>query len=182
VHSTIREATDRGYECLLLEDGVAATEAAHLPGALGTVRCEGGIFGSTAPVEAALAALALTQAARQKTTTTAAAADADAVDAADAANNAKEEEEEEEEERLWNLVTIAGAKPNPFTFPAGKVALLMVDWQGDFCEEGGFGHALGNDCSDAADVRRALVPAAAVLAAARKHGGGLYKLNAVDDP
>lgn len=57
VHSTIREATDRGYECLLLEDGVAATEPEHLPGAVGTVRCEGGIFGSTAPVEVALTAL-----------------------------------------------------------------------------------------------------------------------------
>jgi nicotinamidase-related amidase len=166
VSSTIREATDLGYECLLLEDGVAATCPEHLPSTVSAMRCEGGIFGSTAPTAAALEALLVAAAA------TAAAAHghhatgegAQAVACAEAKVEVEAEAEAEVE------VEVAGAAPGPFRWPKGKVALLMIDWQGDFCEEGGFGHALGNDCSDASDVRRALKPAAAVLAAARGAG------------
>jgi biuret amidohydrolase len=48
VHSTIRDATERGYECLLLEDCCAATVASNHEAALETIRSEGGIFGATA--------------------------------------------------------------------------------------------------------------------------------------
>lgn len=48
VHSTIRDATERGYECLLLEDCCAATGASNHEAALETIRSEGGIFGATA--------------------------------------------------------------------------------------------------------------------------------------
>jgi nicotinamidase-related amidase len=48
VHSSIRDATERGYECLLLEDCCAATVAANHYAALETIRSEGGIFGATA--------------------------------------------------------------------------------------------------------------------------------------
>jgi nicotinamidase-related amidase len=48
VHSTIRDATERGYECLLLEDCCAATVVSNHDAALETIRSEGGIFGATA--------------------------------------------------------------------------------------------------------------------------------------
>ena len=65
-------------------------------------------------------------------------------------------------------LTIASAQPFPFKMPpTGRVALIMIDWQRDFLEEGGFGHALGNDVST---LRRGLGPAAAVLTAARACG------------
>ncbi|MCV3765424.1 cysteine hydrolase family protein [Rhizobium sp. TRM95796] len=48
VHSTIRDATERGYECLLLEDCCAATVTSNHAAALETIRSEGGIFGATA--------------------------------------------------------------------------------------------------------------------------------------
>ena len=37
------------------------------------------------------------------------------------------------------------AQPYDFTFPAGKLALVVIDMQRDFVEEGGFGSVLGND-------------------------------------
>ena len=64
-------------------------------------------------------------------------------------------------------ITIPSAAPSAFAFPRGKCALVMIDWQRDFLDIGGFGHALGNDV---APLQAALGPAAAVLAAARKAG------------
>ena len=65
-------------------------------------------------------------------------------------------------------LTIASAQPFPYKIPStGRVALIMIDWQRDFLDEGGFGHALGNDVST---LRRGLGPAAAVLTAARACG------------
>jgi nicotinamidase-related amidase len=46
VHSTLREAVDRGYECLTLSDCCAATDAANHNAALRTIVTEGGIFGA----------------------------------------------------------------------------------------------------------------------------------------
>ena len=42
------------------------------------------------------------------------------------------------------MPTIA-AKPYPFAYPAGRIALVVIDMQRDFLEPGGFGEALGND-------------------------------------
>ena len=57
VSSTMREANDRGFDCLLLEDGTAASsESLHLA-ACEMVRTEGGIFGATAQVEDVLTCL-----------------------------------------------------------------------------------------------------------------------------
>ena len=59
------------------------------------------------------------------------------------------------------------AEPYAFTFDPTTTALLMIDFQRDFVERGGFGEALGNDVSL---LRRAVPHAERVLRAARAHG------------
>jgi nicotinamidase-related amidase len=57
VHTTMREANDRGYECLLLADCTGATDMGNYQAALHMVTMQGGVFGAIAPSEALLAAL-----------------------------------------------------------------------------------------------------------------------------
>lgn len=51
VSTTIREANDRGFDCLLLEDGAAATEPNLHLGACESIKGEGGIFGAVAKLD-----------------------------------------------------------------------------------------------------------------------------------
>ena len=61
----------------------------------------------------------------------------------------------------------AKAEPYEFEFDPKTTALVMIDFQRDFVDPGGFGEALGNDVSL---LRRAVPPAEEVLKAARNAG------------
>lgn len=137
VHTTMREANDRGYECLLITDGTGATDLGNHNAAIKMVQMQHGVFGAVADADAVCAAL---------------------------------EAVPRPPPRAPPGVrggAVAGSAPSAFEWPAGGAALVMVDWQRDFLEEGGFGAALGNDVST---LRKALGPAKAVLEACRKAG------------
>ena len=57
VHTTMREANDRGFECVLLHDCCGATEKGNHDAALKMVRMQGGVFGAVSDSASLIAAL-----------------------------------------------------------------------------------------------------------------------------
>jgi nicotinamidase-related amidase len=58
VHTTMRDANDRGYECLMLSDCTGATDHGNYQAALKMIQMQGGVFGAVATSEALMAAIA----------------------------------------------------------------------------------------------------------------------------
>lgn len=56
VHTTMREANDRGFECLILEDCTGATDYSNHVAALNMVKMQGGVFGSVSDSEKVICA------------------------------------------------------------------------------------------------------------------------------
>ena len=64
---------------------------------------------------------------------------------------------------------VIAAQPYEYSFPSGKLALIVIDMQRDFVEEGGFGSVLGDQLSkleqtqsSAADASRSLADGTAI--------------------
>jgi nicotinamidase-related amidase len=57
VHTTMREANDRGYECVLLSDCTGATDPGNHLAALHMIKMQGGVFGTVADSTALIKAI-----------------------------------------------------------------------------------------------------------------------------
>jgi nicotinamidase-related amidase len=160
VQTTIREANDRGYECLLVTDATESYFPEFKASTLDMIVAQGGIAGWTAftheiiPALEAAGSLEPVEGAQSKTLPVQAIPELPpkfiAVDPESA-----------------DGITVTAAKPFPFSAPRGRLGLLNIDWQRDFLEPGGFGDSLGNNI---ALLQAALGPTAALLAAARAAG------------
>jgi nicotinamidase-related amidase len=158
VHSTMREANDRGYECLLVPDACHAVDADLVQAACSMVMHSGGIFGAYAPGREVIAALggALTPEAQPE----AERVEAHATEAID-------------KERSMSDLSTPRVDADPYPWPydgvldPARTALVCIDWQVDFCGPGGYVDQMGYDL----DLTRAgLEPTARVLAALREVG------------
>jgi nicotinamidase-related amidase len=163
VHSTMRDANDQGYECLLVLDACAPLDADCRESAASMVLMSGGIFGAVGRTADVLTALDTPLTIPDPTTTETTAPRR--IDMTDTISSD----------------SLAPAEPAPPGFVAAepynwpydgpidvtKIALINIDWQTDFCGPGGYVEAMGYDLSL---TRTPLAPTIEVIAACRAAG------------
>ena len=173
IHSTLRSANDRGYECLLLTDGATAADDSLMDNAYSTITFSGGIFGAIAsiasfgtlldaisdfpqevfPRKRSLKAVSYSFVADSLTHH-----NATTIDGGMKMNGASDDMQVDAEPYLW---------PFDENLDPKKTALICIDWQVDFCGPGGYVDRMGYDLSL---TRTPLGPTAKVLGAAREWG------------
>jgi nicotinamidase-related amidase len=149
VSTTMREANDKGYECLLLSDCTAATDPANKDAIFSMVKKQGGVFGA---VTTSADFIAMIQGKSIPT---------------EASNGHHAAKPQPASAISHAIATVPDALPYPYSFPPARTALVMIDFQKDFMYEGGFGAALGNPVA----LLMSCLPAAARLLAAARKGG-----------
>jgi nicotinamidase-related amidase len=173
VHSTLRAANDRGYECLLVPDASTPLLAELVDASCSTVAMSGGIFGAYAPAVELRAALQraapgavrgpmsvrVPHPATAKETAMTPAGIHPATDA-----DVRVDVDADPDVRV-------DADPYPWpcvgTLDPARTALVLIDWQVDFCGPGGYVDRMGYDLSL---TRAGLGPTARVLERARQWG------------
>jgi nicotinamidase-related amidase len=147
VHSTLRDANDRGFECLLVPEASCPLDPELVFAASDMVRHSGGIFGAFASTHDVLAAR---RAGRRRSTPMSAVSPSS--------------------QPAIGLQLDAEPYPWPYdgVLRPESTALVLIDWQVDFCGPGGYVDRMGYDLSL---TRAGLEPTARVLAAVRAWGG-----------
>jgi nicotinamidase-related amidase len=146
VHSTLREANDRGYECLLVPDACTPVASDLAGPACSMVMHSGGIFGAFASTAAVVAALG---------------------------GRAPSLESTDKEPWIMHEARSSTVDAAPYRWPydgpldPARTALVCIDWQVDFCGPGGYVDRMGYDLSL---TRSGLEPTARVLEALRAWG------------
>ena len=144
---TMREANDLGYECLLIEDCCSGMADDTLSGAVSSVTMSGGIFGAVATSEDVLAALTLET------------GGAPAFRPGCLTQTEASPMQVEANPYAW---------PFNGTFDPTHTALILIDWQHDFCGPGGYVDAMGYDLNL---TRAGVEPTRRVLEACRRIPG-----------
>ena len=150
VHTTLREANDRGFECCVITDGTAATDPGNHAAAHKMVTMQHGVFGCIASSDIILRVL-----------------DTLPTHEPGARPPTWPQRPFQLMEAYPTTDSILEAKPFPYVFSPKSLALVMVDWQNDFLNPLGFGAALGNDVSS---LRKGVANAQRVLDAFRARG------------
>jgi biuret amidohydrolase len=146
VHSTMRAANDRGYECLLVTDACSAVDSGLASAAASMVMHSGGIFGAYASTSEVISALRGSAAGASHVT---------------------------DKEQTMSELSPGRVEADPYPWPYDgpldpqRTALILIDWQVDFCGPGGYVDQMGYDLSL---TRSPLEPTARVLAELREWG------------
>ncbi len=175
IHSTLRSANDRGYECLVVSDAVVAFDKQLSEAALSTIRFSGGIFGAVASCESVLAGLTTLSDQRiysYGTTSEGTYLDRtrDELPTPPPYSTSRRRDVRINVSREDKTMYIE-ADPYPWPYNGDldldRTALINIDWQADFCGPGGYVDRMGYDLSL---TRGPLEPASRVLEKARNLG------------